>query len=95
MIVRRHSKFQIVLGLILALAVLGSALHLHPHEDLDNDTPCVICYFLAFWLPAVLIVIAVIYCRQLTVDIIFSSVFEPQPIPFVRPPLRASPLCRG
>jgi len=93
MIARRRDRFHIIVGLVLALVILGSALHLHPIEDCDHDTPCVICHFLAVWLPAILIAVTIIYSRQLAFVTISSSVFEPQPVPFIRPPLRAPPFC--
>ncbi len=87
----RSDKLCFLIGLVLALAVLGLVLHHHAEAHADGNDSCIICLSIIYWLPAVFTVFVILIFRQPRIFHCISDVHEPLDPLLAHPRLRGPP----
>ena len=88
----RNSTLRVLVVLILAAAIIGSALHLHTAGRHGSGKYCLICHCVSLWMTAAAVFTIFVSYRRLSIATIVPHVLKWRPIHFAHPCLRAPPL---
>lgn len=88
---KRFHKTKFLIGLALALIVLGLALHQHDPSHFTDGHSCVICLSILHWAPAAFVAFVLLVFHHHSIIRIPSLTCPRRTPDFTRPPLRAPP----
>ncbi len=87
----QSNKLRFLIGVVLALMVLGLALHQHDDVHSGCDDSCIICHSITCWLPAIFTAFVILIFLQPRIFRGESYVHGQQSPSFAQPRLRGPP----